>query len=233
MTRDQDLQLLSEKYIILEEDFKKRTSEWKVLKEEFDKLTLQHQKMRNNAETLSKKLLESEKKRIEADYKRGSAIKEEWKMKENIEESVQKSPQAHNNEQSLEAQLKDTDSNVEMQDANLEVENLQEKMIKPQVKDVDTKFNFAPEIKESMVNKKMIADSNTGEKKLVKGKELESAASNEEGEDLAENMGHALSGVVARDLDRRNVNSGQEKSEMDADEIDNDFHGVHDSIMIG
>ena len=213
MTRDQDLQLLSEKYILLEDDFKKRTSEWKVLKEEFDKLTLQYQKMKNNAETLSKKLLESEKKRIE--------------------DSVQKSPQAHNKEQILEAQLKDTDANVEMQDANLEAAMLQEKMIKPQVKDVDTKFNFAPEIKESIVNERMIADTNTGEKKLVKGKELESAASNEEGEALAENMGHALSGVVARDLDGRNVNSGQEKSEMDANEIDNDFHGVNDSIMIG
>ena len=256
LTREQDLQALSDKYIILEDDSKKKTTEYKELKDEFDKLTLQLQKMRNNAETfsgkllesekkrvevehnaetLSEKLLESEKKRVEADHERSPAKKAESKMKENMNEPVQKSPKSQNVEEKLEAQIKDTDLNVEMQDNQEDFDNqeVEDKILKPQVKNVDTQFNFAPEIKESIVNQRVLAEPKSfGDKNLLKGDELESAASNEEGEALSEKMGHALSGVGAGVRDRRNVNSVQEKSVSD-DNTENDFHGVNDSIVIG
>ena len=263
LRREQDLQALSDKYIILEDEFKKKSTQYKDLKEEFDKLTLQLQKMKNNAETFSDKLLESEKKRVEvehnaetlseklsesekkrveAEHEKSPAKRAESKKKENIKEPVQKSPKSHNAEEKLEAQIKDTDLNVEMQDNQDDFSNqedfdnqeVEDKILKSQVKNVDTQFNFAPEIKESIMNQRVLAEPNSfGDKKLLTGDELESAASNEEGEALSEKMGHALSGVGAGDRERRNVNSGQEKSTTDPNNTENNFHGVNDSIVIG
>ena len=202
------------------------------MKVEFDKLTLKLQYMKNTTETLSNKLLESEKKRIKAEDELNSAKKDQKKVKELFDESVQNSKDHLNNdEEKLEEQLKDTDSNVELQEAMFEAKESKEIKLQPQVKNVDTQLDVAPEIKASFVDKKVLAEpENIDDKNLARREELESSPSNEKREALSENMGQALSGVVAGDLDRRYVNS---VSEMDENNTDNDFHGVNDSIVIG
>ena len=202
----------------------------KALRGEFEKLTLKLQYMRNTTESLSNKLLESEKKRLKAEIEISS--KDQRNLKEMFDESVQKSDDhLKNDEEKLEEQLKDTDSNVELQEAKFDAKESKEIMLQPQVKNVDPQIDVAPEIKASFVNQAVLAEpENIDVKNLARREELESAPSNEKKEALSENMGQALSGVVAGDLDRRYVNSGLE---MDANNTDNDFHGVHDSIMIG
>ena len=184
--------------------------------------------MRNTTESLSNKLLESEKKRIKAEIEISSA-KDQRKLKEMFDESVQKSDDdLKNDEEKLEEQLKDTDSNVELQEAKFDAKEI---MLQPQVKNVDPQIDVAPEIKASFVNQEVLAEpENIDVKNLARREELESAPSNEKREALSENMGQALSGVVAGDLDRRYVNSGLE---MDANNTDNGFHGVNDSVVIG
>ena len=206
-----------------------RTSELKALKWEFEKLTLKLQYMRNTTETLSNKLLESEKKRIKAENEISSSKKDQRKVKEMFEEPVQRSEDhLKNDEEKLDEQLKDTDSNVELQEAKFDAKEI---MLQPQVKNVDPQIDVAPEIKASFVNQEVLAEpENIDVKNLAMREELESASSNEKREALSENMGQALSGVVAGDLDRRYVNSGLE---MDANNTDNDFHGVNDSVVIG
>ena len=203
----------------------------KALRGEFEKLTLKLQYMRNTTESLSNKLLESEKKRIKAEIEISSA-KDQRKLKEMFNESVQKSDDhLKNDEEKLEEQLKDTDSNVELQEAKFYAKESKEIMLQPQVKNVDPQIDVAPEIKASFVNQAVLAEpENIDVKNLARREELESAPSNEKREALSENMGQALSGVVAGDLDRRYVNSGLE---MDANNTDNDFHGVNDSVVIG
>ena len=187
--------------------------------------------MRNTTESLSNKLLESEKKRIKAEIEISSA-KDQRKLKEMFDESVQKSDDdLKNDEEKLEEQLKDTDSNVELQEAKFDAKESKEIMLQPQVKNVDPQIDVAPEIKASFVNQEVLAEpENIDVKNLAWREELESAPSNEKREALSENMGQALSGVVAGDLDRRYVNSGLE---MDANNTDNGFHGVNDSVVIG
>ena len=201
----------------------------KTLRGEFEKLTLKLQYMRNTTETLSNKLLESEKKRIKAENEISSLKKDQRKVKEMFNEPVQKSEDhLKNDEEKLEEQLKDTDSNVELQEAKFDAKEI---MLQPQVKNVDPQIDVAPEIKASFVNQEVLAEpENIDVKNLAMREELESASSNEKREALPENMGQALSGVVAGDLDRRYVNSGLE---MDANNTDNDFHGVNDSVVIG
>ena len=196
---------------------------------EFEKLTLKLQYLRNTTETLSNKLLESEKKRIKAENEISSSKKDQRKVKEMFDEPVQKSgDHLKNDEEKLEEQLKDTDSNVELQEAKFDAKEI---MLQPQVKNVDPQIDVAPEIKASFVNQEVLAEpENIDVKNLAMREELESASSNEKREALSENMGQALSGVVAGDLDRRYVNSGLE---MDANNTDNDFHGVNDSVVIG
>ena len=196
---------------------------------EFEKLTLKLQYLRNTTETLSNKLLESEKKRIKAENEISSSKKDQRKVKEMFNEPVQKSEDhLKNDEEKLEEQLKDTDSNVELQEAKFDAKEI---MLQPQVKNVDPQIDVAPEIKASFVNQEVLAEpENIDVKNLAMREELESASSNEKREALSENMGQALSGVVAGDLDRRYVNSGLE---MDANNTDNDFHGVNDSVVIG
>ena len=203
----------------------------KALRGEFEKLTLKLQYMRNTTESLSNKLLESEKKRIKAEIEISSA-KDQRKLKEMFDESVQKSDDhLKNDEEKLEEQLKDTDSNVELQEAKFDAKESKEIMLQPQVKNVDPQIDVAPEIKASFVNQAVLAEpENIDVKNLARREELESAPSNEKREALSENMGQALSGVVAGDLDRRYVNSGLE---IDANNSDNDFHGVNDSVVIG
>ena len=146
-----------------------------------------------------------------------------------FDEPVQKSEDhLKNDEEKLDEQLKDTDSNVELQEAKFDAKEI---MLQPQVKNVDPQIDVAPEIKASFVNQEVLAEpENIDVKNLAMREELESASSNEKREALSENMGQALSGVVAGDLDRRYVNSGLE---MDANNTDNDFHGVNDSVVIG
>ena len=204
----------------------------KALRGEFEKLTLKLQYMRNTTESLSNKLLESEKKRIKAEIEISSAKKDQRKLKEMFDEPAQKSDDhLKNDEENLEEQLKDTDSNVELQEAKFYAKESKEIMLQPQVKNVDPQIDVAPEIKASFVNQAVLAEpENIDVKNLARREELESAPSNEKREALSENMGQALSGVVAGDLDRRYVNSGLE---MDANNTDNDFHGVNDSVVIG
>lgn len=201
----------------------------KTLRGEFEKLTLKLQYLRNTTETLSNKLLESEKKRIKAENEISSSKKDQRKVKEMFNEPVQKSEDhLKNDEEKLDEQLKDTDSNVELQEAKFDAKEI---MLQPQVKNVDPQIDVAPEIKASFVNQEVLAEpENIDVKNLAMREELESASSNEKREALSENMGQALSGVVAGDLDRRYVNSGLE---MDANNTDNDFHGVNDSVVIG
>ena len=209
-----------------------KTLAHKTLKDEFDKLTLQLEKMRNYTDTLSHKIKETKGKQIKFKNERNSTNRDQ----RNVNNETLLTPEDHvqNDEEKLESKLKDTDSNVEIQDAKLEAE---EKMLKPPESNVDTQFDVAPEIKASFVNQRVLGEpENIGDKNLVRREELESAASNEgeEGGDaFSENMGHGSASVAAGGLDRRYVNSAPEESAVDAAKRDNDFHGMIDSIVIG
>ena len=260
LSRDQDLQSLSDKYIILEGDFDKRSSEFKTLKEQFDLLTLQLRKMKSNAEILSKKLEESEKKGIVAEKELKSLKEADMKFKDKFKESESKI-KIKNDEEKMEDKLKDTDTNVDAEaeeESNMNMLNSQVKNADSQFdfapdrkdnakqgvlsepenigekrmsRNTDKQFDFAPDIKENAKPGVLAEPENIGDKKLSRREDVESAASSVEREAVSENIGHESSSTGA--LDQRYVNSMSEKSSVDANQTDSDFHGINESVVIG
>ena len=104
-------------------------------------------------------------------------------------------------------------------------------MLNSQVKNADSQFDFAPDIKENAKQGVLAEPENIGDKKLLRREDVESAASSVEREAVSENIGHESSSTGA--LDQRYVNSMSEKSSVDANQTDSDFHGTNESVVIG